>query len=115
NFTSSTFGNGLSTITVSNGSGTGTAAINLGTLSAQIGSAARFLGPTTQDAAGSPVAATGFLNTSVAGTGGGNALGTNNIQGLAGQGWATVGLYDFAATIADPVQTGVFNIVGGSQ
>jgi fibronectin-binding autotransporter adhesin len=115
NFTASTFGNGLSTITVNNGSGTGTATVNLGTLSAQIGSAARFLGPTTQDATGSPVPATGFLNTSVAGTGGGNALGTNNIQGLAGQGWATVGLYDFAATLPDPIQAGVFNIVGGSQ
>jgi fibronectin-binding autotransporter adhesin len=115
NFASSTFGSGLSTITVNNGSGTGTAAVNLGTLSAQIGSAARFLGPTTQDAAGSPVVATGFLNTNAAGTGASNALGTSNVQGLAGAGWATVGLYDFAGTVADPLQPGVFNIVGGSQ
>ncbi|MBC7782276.1 MAG: autotransporter-associated beta strand repeat-containing protein [Burkholderiales bacterium] len=115
-------GGGLTTFTVTGDvSSTATPTINLGVISAPIGGneaqksggvAVRFVGPATQDAAGAPIAATGFARTSaLTNTGTAGVLGGGAVAGQASSGYATVGLYDFAGVDAADNNT----IKGGSQ
>jgi fibronectin-binding autotransporter adhesin len=90
---------GMSRINVADGAGGGTAGLNLGALTTVTGATVRLSGPATQDAVGSPVTATGAISfvTAQADVGGILGLYAANNNGSASAGYATIGLYDFAA------------------
>jgi fibronectin-binding autotransporter adhesin len=101
-FTSTTLAAGMSTISAADGGGGGTMTVNLGTAGTQTGATVRFVGPATQDAAGSPVAATGAITGTFATSEANGLIGSYvgveaGSAGHAGAGFATIGLYDFAA------------------
>jgi fibronectin-binding autotransporter adhesin len=109
---------GANIISATNGASGGTATVNLGSLgTVNIGSSIVFNGPGTTNATGL-VAATGIITTTTAGQG----PTTAGVYGLLAAGgnnndYATVGLYDWAATdLANHTAgTSPYTIIGGSQ
>jgi autotransporter-associated beta strand protein len=106
---------GLSVISAAPVSGTNIPTLFLGNFAANQtpGATIEFVGPATIDINGNPVPATATINTLTAGTGAAGQIG-RTANGQNGSS-ATVGLYDFAATIADPVGLGGYDVIGGSQ
>jgi len=115
-FTSQTFSNlavnaGLNVISTTTLSGTNYPNISFGAVTATVGGVVEFEGlaysTDTNDPAQTTVSAVATNNTTTAVTGGfgGNGTATGD--------FATVGLYDWAAAVSDPVSG--YDIVGGSQ
>jgi autotransporter-associated beta strand protein len=97
-FISTALSAGLSSVNVANGSGGGSMTLNLGTVTTQIGGVLRFSGPATQDGLSNPVAATGTITAGTIAAEANGILGGYTGINVASAGYATVGLYDFAAT-----------------
>jgi autotransporter-associated beta strand protein len=79
--------------------------LGLGTLTDTVGGVVEFVGPATIGASNAAVAASGTITTSTVGAGTGALLGN---EGTTTGDYATVGLYDWAATSGG-------SVVGGSQ
>jgi fibronectin-binding autotransporter adhesin len=119
-FSSQTFASlavnaGLNEITAAPASGTNDLPdISFNALSGTLGGVVEFFGPVTSSDTNIPEAsiieATATNNTTSAGAGGVGLIGGN---GTTTGDYATVGLYDWAATVGDPVSGN--DIVGGSQ
>lgn len=106
-FASTAISAGYNVISAAPASGTNYPNLVLGAISGTVGGVVEFVGPPTTNALLATNVMTATNNTtSAAATGfGGNASVTGD--------YATVGLYDWAATVADPVSGN--DIVGGSQ
>ncbi len=125
-FTATAFTPGPSLVQAS---GANIPTLDLGPVTAITGTMVEFVGPAnntnastaggtslTAEAALTPApVATATIRTTTAGatTGSGPLLG--GLTGGIGTSWATVGLYDWAVTTADPNNSSVNDIVGGSQ
>lgn len=125
-FTATTFTPGPSLVEAS---GANIPTLDLGTLTATTGTMVEFIGPsnnvsataaggvnlTPEPALPPSTAATATIRTSTGGatTGSGPILG--GLTGGIGTSYATVGLYDWAATETDPNNSSVLDIVGASQ
>jgi len=106
---------GQNVIAATNGASGGTATINLAAITLNTGSSIVFNGPATATYSGSTsngVAATGAITTTTAGSASTGASGLL-IYGNYNNAYATVGLYDWAAT--NGAAGSPYNVIGGSQ
>ena len=104
NFSATTLNIGATTVAATN-----FATVNLGGITPNIGGVIQFNGPATTGAGGGNVASNANLTTTVVGTGA--FVGGSGTPYFSAN-FATVGLYDFAATVgaASP-----YSVIGGSQ
>ncbi len=118
-FASTTFTPGNSVISAAPVSGANNPTLSLGALTFNQGGAVSFVGPATQDAAGSPVAATAVIKTTSVGGGAFGLMRGTLYTGNnpANAGYATVGLYDWASTSLTDGTAGTspYTVIGGSQ
>jgi autotransporter-associated beta strand protein len=104
NFSATTLNTGASTV-----AGTNNATVNLANITPNAGGVIEFIGPATVGLGGGNVAATATITTPAQGSGafvGGGSSAFNAAN------FATVGLYDFAATTGGSAP---YTVVGGSQ
>jgi autotransporter-associated beta strand protein len=115
-FSATTVGAGSSVVSIGLAAG-GTPTLARGAITRSAGGMVEFVGPATIGAANVAVAATTTINTTTAGAAAPAAAPglLGGVSGNTGTGidYATVGLYDWAATVADPVSGN--DIVGASQ
>lgn len=119
-FASTTFGPGLSTLSVAPAPGGNNPTVALGALTASYGAAVQFNGPATTGSGGINVPATATITTTTAGSSAaslGVFLGEGPNATTATAAYATVGLYDWASTSLASGASGIspYTIIGGSQ
>ncbi len=108
-FSSAVLNAGASAISAAPVSGANNPTVNLASFTANAGGVIQFLGPATIGAGGINIASNANITTTAAGNG---AFVGGNGTAFFDANFATVGLYDFAATVgtASP-----FTVIGGSQ
>ena len=128
-FTAVAFTPGLNIITAAAASGGNAPELDLGAMTTTTAAMVNFVGPAyntndnsagganlTPEAAASPApAGTALITTTTAGAGAGSGPLIGGLSGGNGTSYATVGLYDWAATMPDPNNGSVNDIVGASQ
>ncbi len=107
-FAATTLNAGASVIGASPAAGNNYPTVTLGAVTANAGGLVEFNGPATVGAGGGTVASNAIITTTI---GGNTAFVGGNGTPFFGANYATVGLYDFAATTA----TTPYTVIGGSQ
>ena len=108
-FASTVLNAGAAVVSAAPISGANVPTVNLGGTTANAGGVVKFVGPATVGAGGGNVASNAIITTTASGTGafvGGNGAALYNAN------FATVGLYDLAATVG---ASSPYTVIGGSQ